>query len=281
MLLLAGLLPSGKAGANATFFQIWFSPNGEGLKPNHTTKINVWEMTSDGAVNSRSPIFYGKYIWTKSNSWPTSGTWSNFNYSSNPKTVNSPTTPGFWYLHVEVWDSYKESKKTSKAFITGNVAHTAHFPMQYMNITQGEYGSYSHQGILALDIAGKDWSIDDFMAPFRGKIVKIDASIGNAVWLESIDKVLFADGTYDYMTVLSIHDNNISNLYVGKIIEKDVVYYQEGTAGNATGNHVHMTVFRGKYSTRTSISAYKGLFIRSSTIIINDKGYNWIPDGIN
>jgi len=78
----------------------------------------------------------------------------------------------------------------------------AHFPMKYMNITQGVNGSYSHKGTNAIDLAGKDSKIDNVFAPFTGIIKKIYTKNGNFVWLESCDKVQYADGTIDYMTVI-------------------------------------------------------------------------------
>ena len=42
--------------------------------------------------------------------------------------------------------------------------------------------------------------------------------------MESIDKVKYADGTIDYMTVMTMHDNDVSNLKVGDIINQGVVY---------------------------------------------------------
>ena len=85
------------------------------------------------------------------------------------------------------------------------------FMMDYLNITQKANNEFSHSGDKAIDIAGKDSGIDNFKAPFTGIIRKIYTG-DNAVWLESINKVKYADGTIDYMTVLTIHDNDISNL---------------------------------------------------------------------
>ena len=121
------------------------------------------------------------------------------------------------------------------------------FPCEYMRITQG-YNEGTHKDSFAIDNAGKDTNISDIYAPFTGIIKKIYTNDANEVWLESIDKVEFPDGTIDYLTVLFAHDNDISNLFVGKRIKQGEIFYHEGTKGNATGNHCHIECGKGKYS---------------------------------
>lgn len=160
--------------------------------------------------------------------------------------------------------------------------------LDYLNVSQGANGSFSHKGDKALDLSGKDTGISDLRAPFTGTIKRIYSNV-NAVWLESNDKVLYADGTKDYMTVLTMHDNDISNLYVGKVIKQGEVYYQEGTRGYATGNHIHLAVGKGKYTANgwyknssgtwvinNQYDVHKALFLSNSVNVINGGGYNWI-----
>lgn len=110
-------------------------------------------------------------------------------------------------------------------------------------ISQGMNGTYSHKGNLAIDLANCIY----LKAPFTG-VIKKKYDYCNAVWLESIEKVEFADGTIDYMTVLTMHDNNINDLKVGQIIKKGEVYYHPGVKGNVTGTHIHMCVGKGKFT---------------------------------
>ena len=121
------------------------------------------------------------------------------------------------------------------------------FPSKYMRITQG-YQEGSHRDSFAIDNAGLDSGISDVKAPFTGIIKKIYANDANEVWLESIDKVEYPDGTIDYMTVLFAHDNDVGNLFVGKRIQQGEVFYQEGTKGNVTGNHCHIECGKGKFT---------------------------------
>ena len=121
------------------------------------------------------------------------------------------------------------------------------FPSKYMRITQG-YMEGTHQDSYAIDNAGKDTGISEIYAPFTGIIKKIYPNDANEVWLESIDKVEYPDGTIDYMTILFAHDNDVSNLFVGKRINRGEVFYHEGTKGNTTGNHCHIECGKGKFT---------------------------------
>ena len=160
--------------------------------------------------------------------------------------------------------------------------------LDYLNITQGANDDFSHKGDKAIDLAGKDNNIESLKAPFTGIIKRIYTNV-NAVWLESLDKVEYADGTIDYMTVLTFHDNDVSNLYVGKIVKQGEVYYEEGTKGNTTGNHIHLAVGKGKFTSNgwykneygnwcinNQYDVYKALFILDNIKIINSGGYKWV-----
>ena len=162
--------------------------------------------------------------------------------------------------------------------------------MDYLNVTQTGDGSFSHKGDLAIDIAGKDTGIDYLRAPFTGVIKRIYSSV-NAVWLESIDKVIYADGTIDYMTVMTLHDDDVSNLKVGMTIKQGEIYYKEGSRGYVTGNHIHLAVGKGKFSgngwyensygnwcINNQMEVSKALFIPDDTKIINSGGLNWIRE---
>ena len=121
------------------------------------------------------------------------------------------------------------------------------FPSKNMRITQG-YEEGTHTDSFAIDNAGKDISIEDIYAPFTGTIKKIYQNDANEVWLESKEKVEYPDGTIDYMTVMFAHCDDVSNLFVGKVIKQNEVFYKEGTKGNATGAHCHIECGKGKFT---------------------------------
>ena len=161
------------------------------------------------------------------------------------------------------------------------------FMMNYLNVTQTANNNFSHKGCLAIDISGLDTGIDTLKAPFTGTIKRI-YSDNNAVWIESNDKVRYADGTIDYMTVLTMH-NNSTSLKVGDVIKQGTPYYKEGTRGYAIGNHIHLSVGKGKFigsgwyqnsngnwCINNQYDVHKALFLDNNTKIINSGGYNWI-----
>ena len=123
----------------------------------------------------------------------------------------------------------------------------AMYPSKVIRITQ-KHGVGTHARNFAVDEAGIDGGISNLVAPFTGVIKKIYTSDANEVWLESSNKVEYADGTIDYMTILLAHDNNVSDLWVGKVIKQGEIFYQEGTKGQATGNHVHFECAKGKFT---------------------------------
>lgn len=155
-----------------------------------------------------------------------------------------------------------------------------------LNITQGMNSGFSHKNCLAIDIAGHN----GFKAPFTGTIKKIYTKDANQVWLESNEKVKYADGTEDYMTLSIWHDNDVSNLYVGKVIKQGEIFYQQGTKGYVTGAHNHLTVGKGKFTgsgwygneqgqawcINNQYDITKALFLHNDVKVQNNGGYNWV-----
>lgn len=155
------------------------------------------------------------------------------------------------------------------------------YPAEDMNITQGYYDTYSHQKQNALDITTAQGGV---YAPFTGSIVRIDRGYSryNTVWLESSDKVVYADGTVDYMTVVFMHDNNVSNLFVGQVVSQGEYFYDAGVAGGATGPHVHLAFIRGKYKSTMSLTGSgdvypeDAMFVPKDTEIRTTYSLDWI-----
>lgn len=123
----------------------------------------------------------------------------------------------------------------------------AMYPCKVIRITQIDHEG-THSACWAVDEAGIDGGISNFIMPFDGVVKKTYTSDANEVWIESSSKVEYADGTQDYMTMMFAHDNDISDLYVGKTLKQGQTFYQEGTKGKATGNHVHFECGKGKFT---------------------------------
>ena len=121
------------------------------------------------------------------------------------------------------------------------------YPCKVIRITQIDHEG-THIACWAVDEAGIDGGISNFIMPFDGIIRKIYKADANEVWIESKEPVEYPDGTIDYMTLMFAHDNDIYDLWVGKEIKAGTVFYQEGTKGKATGNHVHFECGKGKFT---------------------------------
>jgi hypothetical protein len=145
------------------------------------------------------------------------------------------------------------------------------FPMKNLNISQGCNGQYSHQGSNGIDCCGKNSGIEPTYAPCTMKLMKCWGSdYGNPCWFQSVNKVLFADGTIDYATFLFLHDNSIADIQAyanaGKTWTQWQEFGDEGTAGKATGNHSHIAVAKGAFQT---------------TYVLNSQGVYCLPGEIS
>ena len=163
------------------------------------------------------------------------------------------------------------------------------FPFEYMNISQGENGSYSHSGTYNIDFLG--WGANGrilqcpFYAPVTLRCIDAwDYSGSHNLTYQSVNKVYLANGRKDYLTIDFAHDDNPIH-QVGDIIAQGALLGHTGTYGNVTGDHSHsccgMGTFTG-YTERTTgcydltnrIHYYDACYI-NDTVIINDEGYPW------
>ena len=127
------------------------------------------------------------------------------------------------------------------------------FPLEYMYITQGEYQyTYSHDGTYAMDFQG--WGANGrvyncpYYAPFDCTCVaKWGSSSPMLVW-QSDKEVNFVDGTSGYACIGFVHDDHTARIRVGDKCKQGQVIGHTGTYGNASGDHVHIEVKRGKYA---------------------------------
>ena len=123
----------------------------------------------------------------------------------------------------------------------------AMYPIKTIRITQRDHQG-THADSWATDEAGPDSGISSLFVPFTGIIKKIYTQDANEVWLESTEPVEYPDGTVDYMTIMFAHCNDVSNLFVGKLIAQGENFYSEGTKGQATGNHCHFECAKGRFT---------------------------------
>lgn len=153
------------------------------------------------------------------------------------------------------------------------------FVADSMVITQGRYDSYSHWYQNAIDMKPTENRVK---APFNATVIRIDSTWNacNAVWIQSVNKVRYADGSYDYMTLCFLHDNNISDIYVGRKLIQGEYFYDCGNYGVSSGIHVHVAAYRGAYNNTMRIgdgtlNLEDALFLPDNTYIYNSYGLDW------
>lgn len=139
------------------------------------------------------------------------------------------------------------------------MANYAIFPMQNLKVSQSYKGSYSHAGNFTgtprdypIDICGKDTGREYFYAPCDLKVWRV-YGVGNrgtnTIFLQSTAKVDMPCGKSDYLCIMCIHpnDDDLKNFKAGQTYKKGTKMFREGTDGNATGNHIHMSLGLGSF----------------------------------
>ncbi len=144
------------------------------------------------------------------------------------------------------------------------MAQLCKFPMEYLRVTQGEYGSYSHKGSLAMDFGGKDTGSDKLYAPFDFKVVRARSGANGELYIESTAPVKFSDGTEDYCHLLFIHDGSF-NVQQGKTYPQGYYFYDEGGMGSGNPNrfatHVHIEGGKGRWKSASQFQNSYGVWI--------------------
>lgn len=144
------------------------------------------------------------------------------------------------------------SSSGGKEYTAGAGTQLAVFPLDVINVTQGENGGYSHMGALAIDFSDGT-PHKPYYAPFDCECVYTDSYSGVA-W-QSQKPVKCVDGSVTYVTLLCVHDNNWASNKVGDKKAKGEVLGHSGTAGQASGDHAHFEVSKNKWSGWSTSSA--------------------------
>lgn len=161
-------------------------------------------------------------------------------------------------------------------------------PIRYLTISTGMY-ELSHVGKPAIDFAWWKEEHKKCYAPFDCVVKKIYTEDANEVWIESKEPVLWADGTYDYMTCLLIHSDDVSNLWVGKELKQGEYFYKMGSKGQSSGVHLHLEVGAGKFTgsgwyqdpdtgkwrINNGVEIPTAMMYSNDTVLGEDTRYNW------
>lgn len=169
------------------------------------------------------------------------------------------------------------------------------FGMKCLNVSQIGSGydgknHYSHVSY-EVDLAGMDTGAD----VWRNKMPNTlwycagawgNAKTGNTRFFWSCDKngkakkVLCADGYLRYITLALTHSRR--SFTVGHYYKYDEIMYQEGTSGQATGNHIHLEVCAGHVRTkyRNRVGGYNlANMLPANRMMFLLNGYSYIRNG--
>lgn len=129
-------------------------------------------------------------------------------------------------------------------------------PMMYVSISRRAFvPGTSHAHIDAIDLSGIDETREYGRAPTRVKVLNklpIESTgFANTVLFGTCNAkgepwpVLCADGKKRVLTFAGSHDNDIQDISINHIYQQWEKCYNEGIAGNASGNHQHWEIAEG------------------------------------
>ena len=164
---------------------------------------------------------------------------------------------------------------------------SAWFPLPIMKLTQLAYETASHGDSNHIDCGG---DITMAFAPFTGTVKYTSLNYGVTVF-QSNDKVYYADGRLDYMTVMFMHGKCLYK--AGDVVSQGTNMYEihgYGSNGSAAyAPHLDLGVYAGRrsdtgdpYRYFGNTFAYKALYVNSNkTTSIKEEGYaqKWVNNG--
>lgn len=139
--------------------------------------------------------------------------------------------------------------KKNQTLTTSSGVEVILFPLDVFINTQAYSDNIlwlSHEGTKALDLCGTHSQYPIYMPVTAKCLGKYDLNNGNGVLWESVDKVLFADGTIDYCHFVFWHDNNINDFAIGSVWKQGQECQDTGVSGIGTGDHIHIEFGKGK-----------------------------------
>ena len=100
------------------------------------------------------------------------------------------------------------------------------------------YKSTNHKDY-PTDLVGSDTGKDWFYAPCDLICLKVYGKASHGLWFRSVDKVKMPVGE-GYFYMMAEHES-VAGFKVGRKYAKGTRLFLEGRAGNATGNHIHLS----------------------------------------
>lgn len=140
-----------------------------------------------------------------------------------------------------------------------------------------------HKDYIACDFGGVD-----FYAPNKVIVKRNSSSAYHGVYFWTVEPVLTKDHGITHLSYLLLHDNDVSDLPVGKIIEQGNDWYQRGGFGpngaKTYGTHIHLCVAIGHTLKTEYVNGHQQLvgavypdqiFFINDTEIVKTSGMNW------
>lgn len=90
------------------------------------------------------------------------------------------------------------------------------------------------------DLVGADSGRDWAMAPCDMIVLRRYTKASHAIWLRSVEEVQTPNGV-GYLYMMSEHQDNSEMGEVGHVYKQGTKMFREGSNGNATGNHLHVS----------------------------------------
>ena len=115
-------------------------------------------------------------------------------------------------------------------------------PFENLYITCGPNESKFHKGVMAWDVSGTQ--AQSYFAPATSKCLKLYPESGQSMW-QTMGNVRCPNGYVGIVTYMIVHDNDISDIYVGKIVNMGERLGEFGDKGNADGQHCHIEFSQG------------------------------------
>lgn len=160
-------------------------------------------------------------------------------------------------------------------------------PIDYLNITQGEFGQWSHyagsKNEYGIDFAVPGQVRYPLYAPCDSEVISVMNEYAQVCW-KSQKEVMCADGQKRHIWYRIVHDWGFDRWKVGDKINKGELIGHTGSAGNSNGDHLHLDVFLYKEGVAwyNQLGVYSEMLHNYDVFAINnvktigeDMGYNW------
>ncbi len=151
------------------------------------------------------------------------------------------------------------------------------YPTKVMRITQTYLGTVSHYPHTtgtptdypideACSDSGREWLYCPCDEMKLTRIYGVGNRGTNTIWLQSTQKVIFADSSEDFFTMQVTHpdDDDLRRLSVGQKFKRGEKICREGTDG-ANGNHLHISGGKGVATGNGWFLNSKGKWVLSTT----------------